>query len=314
MTRYLRILLTVAALPASGCLLTDYAEIVEHRNLDFAGITQVRFESRSGAVDVDGDEGETDIDIHITKFARGRTDEEAEKNAASISVEVKREPPDSPVLVVVVDVPRELRHRSAGAHLDVSIPPRVDLEIHTSNGRVDVKETEGTIDIDTGNGKVDLSSITGDIVAKSGNGSMVIEDVVGNAELRSSNGRITLERVEAERIVASTSNGSIKAREVSGSTSFDTSNGSIELIFTSLPDSPELKAETNNGSIYMEVPATVNARLVLHTSNGRIFERLGSAKVTDYEHSRRHIEATLNGGGGTIDARTSNGAITFRTN
>ncbi len=315
MKHYLWILLAApVALLVTGChVLRERAEIVEHKSQDLSGISQVRVETKNGAVDISGDEGKTDIDVHVTKFAHGRTQEEARQNAEAISVEVRRESPDSPVLLVIVDVPRELRRKSAGAHLDISLPPRVALEIRTSNGRVEVTGTEGLVDVVTSNGKVEVSHVSGDVEVATSNGSIVVADVVGSAKLRSSNGRITLERVEAETIVAKTSNGPIHAIDVSGSAEIETSNGSIELKTTSLPDSPTLKAKTKNGNIFMEVPSTVNAHLSLHTSNGRIHERLRDVEVTHNERSKRRIEATLTGGGGHIEARTSNGTITFRT-
>ncbi len=315
MKRNLWILLAaLIAFPVASChILHERAEIIEHKSQDFSGISQLRVMTKNGAVDIDGDAGETDIDIHITKFARGRTEEDAQQNVKAISIEVRRESPDSPVLLVIVDVPRELRHKSAGANLDISLPPRVDLEIRTSNGRVEVTGTQGLVDVVTSNGKVEVSHVSGDVEATTSNGSIVVADVVGNARLRSSNGRVTLERIEAENIVAKTSNGRINASDVSGSAEMETSNGSIELKITSLPDSPVLKAKTNNGNIFMEVPSTVNAHLSLHTSGGRIHERLRDVEVTHNERSKRRIEATLNGGGGHIEASTSNGTITFRT-
>jgi DUF4097 and DUF4098 domain-containing protein YvlB len=315
MKRYLWILMAApVALAVAGCeALRARAEIVEHRTWDFSGIAEVRVETKNGAVDIDGEEGRTEIDVHITRFARGRTEEEARENAEAVSVEVSRESPDSPVLLVIVNVPSELRNKSAGADLDISLPPRVDLEIRTSNGHVGVKEIEGLVDVVTSNGKVEISQVDGDILAKTSNGAIVVEDVVGNTELRSSNGGITLHRVDAETIVATTSNGRIDANEVTGSAEVETSNGSIELKSTALPDRPRLKAKTTNGGILMEVPSTVNAHLSLQTSNGSIHQKLSDASVTDYEQSKRRIAATLNGGGGHIEARTSNGSITFRT-
>ncbi len=75
MKRNLWILLAaLIAFPVASChILHERAELIEHKSLDFSGISRVRVETKNGAVDIDGDEGETDIDVHITKFARGRT-------------------------------------------------------------------------------------------------------------------------------------------------------------------------------------------------------------------------------------------------
>lgn len=42
---------------------------------------------QESCVNDDGNDGETDIDIHITKFTRGRTEEDAQQNVKAISVE-----------------------------------------------------------------------------------------------------------------------------------------------------------------------------------------------------------------------------------
>ncbi len=301
-------------LSLTGCFyLPERAQVFESRSQSFSGIRQVVVQTKNGSVDVVADRAATDIDVGITKFARGYTEEEARRNAASIEVEVSRAAPDSDVLRVIVHVPDDLRSKSAGAHLDISLPARVDIEIGTSNGRVGVKGTEGDVDVRTSNGRVEISDVRGNVFTKTSNGAVVIKDVVGNAELRTSNGGIDIERVEADIITAITSNGKINAREVTGEPTLETSNGSIRLRVASLPESPQVKAKTRNGSIYVELPSTVNAELSLRTSNGRIDNKLEGASVTGYKQSKKRVNAILNGGGGNIDVVTSNGRITFRT-
>ena len=53
-------------------------------------------------------------------------------------------------------------------------------------------------------------------------------------------------------------------------------------------------------------------RYQLRKTGTRVPE-LRDVEITDLQQSKRRIEATLNGGGGNIEASTSNGTITFQT-
>lgn len=299
---------------ASGCTFYPaHAEIPGQTALDFSRVRRVFVETANGHVEIKCDEQASEAGIHFTKFSRGTTEEDARQSAESIGVETGRDAGQPDVLRIVAHIPAELAGRSAGVGFEIEMPPGANIEVRTSNGKVSLAGARGEVNLKTSNGRIDLSDIQGDTIANTSNGTIVAKNVRGNLDLESRNGAIEIDEVDGERINAQTSNGHIKADGVDGDPSLRTSNGSISLKVTSSTSSPKIKAVTSNGSVHLEVPSTVSARLSLTTSNGSIEKRLEHVSVSDLEVSRRHVKAVLNGGAGDIDVQTSNGRITFET-
>jgi hypothetical protein len=124
----------------------------------------------------------------------------------------------------------------------------------------------------------------------------------------------------------STTNGRIKATGFTGTLKVAAVNGPVELIDMSGP----LDASTVNGSVSVKL-ADVTAPVRLETTNGRLSLELRKSSSADLsarvvngglsvtglpvEEQRgnriRRIEVALNGGGPTIDLRTTNGRISI---
>ena len=292
---------------------TERAEIHETWLQVFSDIRSVQVETKNGGVAVRCSPERTSTHIEITRFARGSTMEEAEKHASMVELEIGRSDETPDRLLVVAHVPDELRRYSAGASFEISMPPRIDVDVGTSNGAVTVEGAQGDVDITTSNGAVEIRQVQGDVSATTKNGRVVAADVTGDVVLETSNGAMELERIEGTSLKAKTSNGRITATDLSCAPTLRTKNGAIRLVSASLPDMPQVEAVTSNGSVYLEIPASVKADLSLQTSSGHIDKHLGALTLSNVSQSKRSFEATLNGGGGRIDVETSNGSITFRT-
>ncbi|MBI4600366.1 MAG: DUF4097 family beta strand repeat protein [Planctomycetes bacterium] len=111
---------------------------------------------------------------------------------------------------------------------------------------------------------------------------------------------------------AETWNGRIAARDLDGKVDLETRNGSIRLSAVGLSSPPSVRAVTRNGSVSLELPSAVSARLSLATRNGRVRKVLEAGHVEDLEASRSRVRAVLNGGAGEIAAETSNGDVDLR--
>lgn len=132
-----------------------------------------------------------------------------------------------------------------------------------------------------------------ELAGSAANGSVTVADVDGAVDLSTSNGTVTLEG-GASPIALRTSNGSI---EVTGTRApwvdLKTSNGGISLASETAPDN--VTARTSNGRIEILVPSDAPPYAVAtDTANGSVDVTVS----TDASAPR------------TIEARTSNGAIT----
>jgi DUF4097 and DUF4098 domain-containing protein YvlB len=93
----------------------------------------------------------------------------------------------------------------------------------------------------------------------------------------------------------------------SGTVDASTTNGGIEVDLKDVPDGSDLSFSTTNGSVTLRLPRDVRASLDAATSNGRVssdFEVDGDGKP-----NRRHLFGDINGGGGKLHIRSTNGSV-----
>ncbi len=142
------------------------------------------------------------------------------------------------------------------------------------------------------------------------NGPVSVSGIEGEAKLSTSNGPVAVEQFSG-RLTASTSNGPLRVRlqkPDSGSVlDLSTSNGPVEVALGASPI-PELRVATSNAPITVRLPDSVGARLKAATSNGSITSDFEMTVAPGWR-SGNSLDATLGGGGKTLDLRTSNGPI-----
>ncbi|HEX2164080.1 MAG TPA: DUF4097 family beta strand repeat-containing protein [Thermoanaerobaculia bacterium] len=119
------------------------------------------------------------------------------------------------------------------------------------------------------------------------------------------NGSVTLRSVDGD-VAAETVNGSIKVEDARGRLDASTVNGSIKVAMREVAPDADLDFSTTNGSVTVALPADVRTDLRLRTTNGGIDVDL---PMEVHDRSRRRLDATLNGGGGSVRVETTNGAI-----
>ena len=86
-----------------------------------------------------------------------------------------------------------------------------------------------------------------------------------------------------------------------------TTNGRVELTLDVIKT--DIRASTSNGSIQVNLPSNVNARIDANTSNSRIVSDFDVKAGTS---SKRRLEGVLGAGGPTIELTTNNGEIRVR--
>ena len=124
------------------------------------------------------------------------------------------------------------------------------------------------------------------------------------------NGQVVVNAL-AGRVVASTTNGAVKGTNLTGGVDGRTTNGSVSIEMASVGPDP-VSLETTNGGVTLALPEKAKASISAACTNGGIsVGSLDNFEVS--EHSRRHLEGKLNGGGTAIDLQTTNGGIRLRS-
>lgn len=134
----------------------------------------------------------------------------------------------------------------------VEAPEGVDVRGTTSNGAIELTAV-GEVDVRTSNGRIELEDVSDRISAETSNGRIIGSELNGDGiRVGTSNGAIELELGEAQDVEARTSNGAIELTvpEATYRVTAETSNGSTEIGVADDPDGEfSLELRTSNGSI-----------------------------------------------------------------
>lgn len=131
-----------------------------------------------------------------------------------------------------------------------------------------------------------------DLGLEAHNGSLRVDGVTGRLDLRTTNGSVALQDV----------GGDVHAR---------TQNGSMNVALAGTSwDGSGLDAETQNGSVRLEIPQKYAAQIETGTVNGAINTDF---PVTVQGRISRRLSLPLNGGGKTIRVTTTNGGVRLST-
>ena len=141
------------------------------------------------------------------------------------------------------------------------------------------------------------------------NGGLRLAGTRGDASMGTTNGGIEIEKAEG-RLKLGTTNGAIQVAGSAGSVDAETTNGGIEIELNDVSDGDDMRFSTTNGAVTLRLPRGIRVSLDAAVSNGRIssdFEVDGGAD----ERNRRRLSGDINGGGGRLVVRTTNGSVTI---
>jgi hypothetical protein len=128
--------------------------------------------------------------------------------------------------------------------------------------------------------------------------------------LRTVNGGISIDGVRGEIDFRAT-NGGVKLAAVGGNVRGSTVNGGLDIELDGQQwDGQGLDVETSNGGVKLAIPEGYSAELETGTSNGGL--RLDIPITIQGELTRKHVTATLGGGGPRVRAVTTNGGVAVR--
>jgi DUF4097 and DUF4098 domain-containing protein YvlB len=283
--------LAMALVGVSGCCGVIRATRDVSLSAPWQQYSKIVVQTSNGRVEITRGAG-SNAEIAAKLSVGGLTLANAEERLDQMEITAAPVCDDEATLLVKLNFPEILQQCSPGASLHVQVPTACAAEVCTDNGSICVSDV-GPVDLKTSNGRIRAEHIEGNLCA------------------HSSNGRITLCDIDGE-CRAKTSNGSIEIRSArSGGIDAHTSNGSIE-VDACPPADASVNLTTSNGAIHAVLPATMAADLDARTSLGDVDVDFGSAEIRGAHHKGHHLRATMNGGGGEINARTSLGSVTIK--
>ena len=223
--------------------------------------------------------------------------------------------------------PKELwsfGHSEMDGRYTIRIPKRFETDLHTEGGDVTAGEITGNMTVKTSGGKLAFKHLEGTLTGNTSGGSIDVEDCRGPIQIETSGGDIVI--VDGTGTLdAKTSGGRIDVRNFSGDTEVRTNGGNLSLqritgkiigktssgsIRASIRDAVigDVRLETSAGNIDISLPATATVDIDASTSVGEIFSRLPLETSDD---DREHLRGKLNGGGKSVELKTSAGNITI---
>ena len=174
------------------------------------------------------------------------------------------------------------------SRIEVTVPRRYQVSVRTGGGNVELADTTGTAKLQTSGGDIAARNVAGTLNARTSGGGIKADNIRGDVDADTSGGDVKLLNVDG-KIRGNTSGGSVRVSLVGTNRgiSATSSGGDIEVIVPRAT-AGNFNASTSGGGVKLEIPIT----------------------TTEMEDGR--ARGTLNGGGPSIEARTSGGNISLR--
>ncbi len=167
------------------------------------------------------------------------------------------------------------RNHDGGIEYLITAPSRMDLDISSGGGHIQIEDVEGQVEVSTGGGHVKIRDIRGDLDVQTGGGHLEIGEVDGTLSVKTGGGHIEVDDVRGD-VEASSGGGHINVGNVEG----------------------DLEVHTGGGHISAE---TVDGRVVLKSGGGNISVKRGAS------------DAEIETGGGNVTLREMEGHVRVRT-
>lgn len=190
---------------------------------------------------------------------------------------------------------------------EVRMPRNADLQLETSDGRVDVSDLNGNISVHTSDGGVKVSKLSGAIDISSKDGAIAARSLSGTIKLHSGDGRIDGIQLDG-KCEASTKDGRINVDGRFDSLDIKSGDGSVT---ASAGPGSQMSSTwsiaTSDGSVEVAIPKDLKANLDASTRDGHI--SLGLPVSVEGDLGKSKVRGTLNGGGPTLYIHTGDGSI-----
>lgn len=128
-------------------------------------------------------------------------------------------------------------------------------------------------------------------------------------ELDTVNGKVLVKGVHGQ-IGLETTNGGVRVENAGGSVTARTTNGGIDCELREVSSDEDMNFRTTNGGITLTLPSDVQASLSARTTNGSVSTDFPVTVQGTFRKNR--LEGDLNGGGASLELKTTNGSIKIR--
>ncbi len=232
------------------------------KRLPAKDIEKVIISNKNGGIEVES-WGNDEIEIVAYKKVRASGADDAQKLLDALKIEIEQYNSELEIKTVYPD-----RKDGGGlfswllgmgggnysVHYEIKVPEKMDLDLHSTNGNIEVNGCGGIIALRTTNGKISADDVAGALSCKSTNGSIkaYIKSVSDNEDMtfKTTNGSIKVympQDVNAD-LKAHTTNGSINC-DLPIKTRYSSSRRSLEAQIND--GGPQLYFKTTNGSIHI---------------------------------------------------------------
>jgi len=242
-----------------------YAETLEEtfkKNLSAEGKVLLDLSNSNGSVQITGWE-KNEIDIIAYKRVRSSDLDRAEECMEKLEIEINE---SKDRVIIKTLYPRNDKNSgfiswmfdghdcNCSVTYEIRVPHKLNLDITSTNGNIQVAECEGQSKLSTTNGKIEAENMKGTLDLKSTNGSIRAElnavPEPGEMEMRTTNGSIRLGlpgNINAD-LEAHTTNGSINC-DIPLSEKYHKSRRTLEAAIND--GGPLIYLKTTNGSIHV---------------------------------------------------------------
>ena len=234
---------------------------------------ELRVENTNGGITVEAWD-RNEVRVEAVKQVKAETAERAREGMKALRIEVK---PSAGALHILTRYPKNQGDGFfdwlSGNSLSMSVTYKIKAPRELA---AKLLNTNGGVRLVGTRGRAELSTT---------NGGASVEDVEGDIRLRSTNGGLTVANA-AGSLDGITTNGGINA-------DLDEVDGDISL-------------RTTNGGVTLRLPQSLRASVDIATTNGGIHSDLA---VEGGEKTRRSLTGEINGGGGKLYVRSTNGGV-----
>lgn len=228
-------------------------------------------------------------EVEVRFFVRARDEEWGREVFDRMDVDVAERGGVVYVEARDADVDRDewRNNRGVGVTAVISVPTGFDVEVRTGDGDISAESLSGATSLATGDGDIVARSLDGDVELSTDDGDVVVGHLRGGrATIRTGDGDVVVERAAAALRLS-------------------TGDGDVHI---ALAEALETSITTGDGDVSVTAPSNLQANFSLDG------EELDIARGLQLEGViRSHsVEASMNGGGPTIQVRTGDGTVSLR--
>lgn len=256
-----------AGIVLAGCTVTGtvYARRQDRQTLPVTGVPTVVVDTFNGRIAVIS-AGPEDVEIRVNSRGSGSDQAEADRDLAQVVVDITQV--GDRITITARRRDGQVALGDSGADVELYVPAASQLELRTSNERIEATNIEGSLVARTSNGSI-ITRGGDELDLDTSNGNVSVNAPTGDLVVRTSNGSLDINNAREVSVTAETSNAPLtfSGSLAPGRHSLVTSNGHLSV---TLPGDAAFTIDgaTTNGSVRTDFPRLVIADTTLRGTTG----------------------------------------------